>query len=148
MTSSQSRNEARLVRVTTLRSGSTHDGSSSMNQRRVAALLCMCALASCSRSIPMDPDPPMPTVEDRDPSFSPDGDSIAFVHWASDWRDTLRPTGLYVVGAAGGEPRLVLSGAIISPDWSPDGRWIAFTLAYGSPLFVVSPDGSGLRQMT
>ena len=89
----------------------------------------------------------MPTVEDGWPCFSPNGDSIAFVHWG-DRGDSLRPTGLYVVGANGGKPRLVLRGNFIGPDWSPDGRLIAFVLAYGSPLYVVSPTGDSLRRIT
>lgn len=119
-----------------------------MGPSKTALLVLLAVLTSCSRLIPNSPEPSPATVEDREPSFSPDGDSIAFAHWSHDRSDSLRPSGLYVIGARGGTPRLVIRGSIMSPDWSPDGRWIAFVHAYGSPLFVVSPTGDSLRQIT
>jgi Tol biopolymer transport system component len=36
-----------------------------------------------------------------------------------------------------------------SPEWSPDGEWIAFTDGENeADLWVVRPDGTGLRQLT
>jgi hypothetical protein len=69
-----------------------------------------------------------------------------------------------VVGSQGGAPRPITAGdGEGSPAWSPDGQWIAFTRGRFVPagrirghpvsrlesaLFVVHPDGSGLRQLT
>ena len=58
-------------------------------------------------------------VEDRHPSFSPDGKRIAFVS-AADERG-----GIFTMGATG-EARRRLTDFGFSPDWSPDGRHLVF----------------------
>lgn len=63
------------------------------------------------------------------PSWSPDGLEIAFT--------TQAPESVSIVSAAGGEPRLLTSGA--NPAWSPDGQWLVFRQA-GS-LFRIARDG-------
>ena len=46
-------------------------------------------------------------------------------------------------------PLLRLSGALLSPDVSPDGEWIAFrSLGGQEDLLVVRSDGTGLRKLT
>jgi dipeptidyl aminopeptidase/acylaminoacyl peptidase len=97
---------------------------------------------------------PLPRV--RDPSWSPQGDRIAFAASTSDGR----LPGIYVVGADGSGMRLVaeLDGFTLSaPDWSPDGRELVFVgLAAAtseaepvSPdLYTVGIDGSGLTALT
>jgi Tol biopolymer transport system component len=46
-------------------------------------------------------------------------------------------------------PLLRLSGALLSPDVSPDGEWIAFrSLGGQEDLFLVRSDGTGLRKVT
>ena len=59
--------------------------------------------------------------------------------------------GLYTINLDGTEKRRVLldreAGAPIqTPQWSPDGRWIAFQA--GGQLFKVTSDGSDLQQLT
>lgn len=91
------------------------------------------------------------------PSWSPDGKRIAFARWfAIDFTD------IYVVDADGsGLRRLTRSprrgfGSDL-PAWSPDGRRIAFVSSrledlesddYGSDLYVIDVDGTGLRRVT
>jgi TolB protein len=60
------------------------------------------------------------------------------------------PRGLFVVDADGGGAHQIVSGPIPDAQWSPDGRWIAFTEgeAERSDVFVVHPDGTGLRKLT
>src|SRR5688500_11497481 len=67
-------------------------------------------------------------ADEAEPSFSPDGSQVVF---------SRRDTGLYVVGALGGEPRLVAPTAWArSPRFSPDGRWIVYWT--GFPASVVA----------
>jgi dipeptidyl aminopeptidase/acylaminoacyl peptidase len=84
----------------------------------------------------------------RSPSFSPDGKAIAFVSNLSGLPQ------VWTVPAAGGFPRMVTSSddPVGGVEWSPDGKWIAFTLAPGggmnAQVFLVRPDGMGLTRLT
>ena len=76
-----------------------------------------------------------------DPAWAPDGRRLVFVDGA-----------LYTVRIGGARAKLTAAttgdGA---PDWSPDGRWIAFERETGdksTDLFLIRPDGSGLRRLT
>ena len=82
------------------------------------------------------------------PSFSPAGDRLAFVS---------NLTGMpqvWTVGAAGGWPELVTAfdDQVGAAAWSPDGEWLACTVAPGGGLnqqvYLVRPDGTGLRRLT
>ena len=84
----------------------------------------------------------------RSPSFSPDGKTIAFVSNLSGLPQ------VWTVPAAGGFPRMVTSfdDPVGGVEWSPDGTWIAFSLAPGggmnAQVYLVKPDGTGLRRLT
>ncbi len=54
------------------------------------------------------------------PSWSPDGRFLAYAAGT--------PIKVWVVSAAGGEPRLVTPDGGDYPEWSPDGRWIAYVV--------------------
>ncbi|MFN8540969.1 MAG: S9 family peptidase [Thermomicrobiales bacterium] len=82
------------------------------------------------------------------PSLSPDGSRVAFVS------DLTGSPQVWVVPVGGGFPELVTAideqvGAVA---WSPDGAWLAFQAAPGggmnTQVFLVRPDGSGLRRLT
>ncbi len=82
------------------------------------------------------------------PSFSPDGKRIAFVS---------NLTGIpqiFTVGSAGGWPEQVTAfeDPVGSVSWSPEGSWLAFSLAPGGGMnqqvYLVRPDGSGVRRLT
>ncbi len=98
--------------------------------------------------------PPSPVWDQRTASWSPDGNRIAFaaaVSTPGEARNGGVQRGLFVVGADGSDPHRILSSAqILDAQWSPDGRWIAFTQADPDrpEVFVVHPDGTGLRAVT
>jgi len=100
-----------------------------------------------------------PAYDDQ-AAWSPDGKSIAFVSSRGSgstdvWTLDLGSRRLHnVTAAAGGDFR---------PSWSPDGKWIAFSSDRGThverrapeweqshrtSLYLVHPDGSGLRRLT
>ena len=82
------------------------------------------------------------------PSFSPDGKTIAYVTNLGGLPQ------VWTVDAAGGYPQLVTAfdDAVGSVQWSPDGAWLAFTLAPGGGMneqvYLVRPDGTGLKRLT
>src|SRR5215813_6515619 len=92
----------------------------------------------------VEPIPILSSTLDESPSWSPDGDSIAYYH-QDETGDTTSPTGLYVVNVATRHSRLVLRGSTITPRWSPDGRLIAFG---PSGLVTCTLDGSRLNTLT
>ncbi len=72
------------------------------------------------------------------PSWSPDGQSIAFLSNRAEGWD------LYTMPAVGGEATRLTSGATADdPAWSPDGQWIA--VERNHRIEAVSPDGSERR---
>ena len=84
-------------------------------------------------------------ADDGHPSWSPDGDRLAFGRGEVDF---------YVIGADGGDARRITADPApdSQPAWSPDGRWIAFVRRTpGSgvrELWLVRPDGTGARRLT
>ena len=82
------------------------------------------------------------------PSFSPDGRTIAYVTNLGGLPQ------VWTVDAAGGYPQLVtaLDDPVGFVEWSPDGVWLAFTLAPGGGMneqvYLVRPDGTGMKRLT
>jgi Tol biopolymer transport system component/uncharacterized protein YjdB len=89
---------------------------------------------------------------DTQPTFSPDGQQIAFVRY-----NVAAPANgddIMIVSANGGTPtRLALPGDQRAPAWSADGRYIAVAGAATAgrsvqEIYTMRPDGSGLRLRT
>jgi len=99
-----------------------------------------------------------------DPQWSPDGASIAFVMSKDGAQESsfvdisdARHTDIYIVSTKGGLPRQLTTnpGPDANPQWSPDGKLIAYTSsaeqkswAAKSDVMVISPDGGAARNLT
>jgi Tol biopolymer transport system component len=90
----------------------------------------------------------LPGVE-RYPSFSPDGNQVAFT-WTGEKQDN---PDVYVQQAGMGRPLRLTSdsGNDYNPVWSPDGRWIAFLRSQSeggkSELRLIPPLGGPERKL-
>ncbi len=88
------------------------------------------------------------------PKLAPDGSRVLFVKSDLDWEKNKRNSRIWVVGADGEGPRPFTGSADDrSPEWSPDGRWVAFTRPAGEEdpvrqLFVLPADGGEAVQLT
>jgi Tol biopolymer transport system component len=130
---------------------SRQDGLTSSPLRFVAlaaGFLAGLALVGCSSGCGSKL-PPEPRIqpEDSAPSWSPDGLSVAYVHFNPDFHDTTEPSGLYVVDAAGTTKRLIVPGfygtsLARSVDWSPDGRWLVYNDGMGLHLITATGDSA------
>lgn len=86
-------------------------------------------------------------------SWSPDGTQVAVAAAHGPfWNTTTRS--VYIASADGSSfQRIGPQGDIWDAVWSPDGRWIAFSMASKATsgqfeLYLMHPDGSGVRQLT
>src|SRR4029079_12796224 len=82
------------------------------------------------------------------PNFSPAGKRIAFI---SNMTGTPQ---IFTVATAGGWPEQVTAheDPLGGVSWSPEGSWLAFSLAPGGGMnqqvYLARPDGSGVKRLT
>lgn len=80
--------------------------------------------------------------DDSQPAWSPDRRRIAFVR-------TTRAMGsqVWIMDRSGRAARRLTRGPVDGgPDWSADGRWIAYRS--GNDVYVIRPNGTGRRNVT
>lgn len=83
--------------------------------------------------------PLLSVTDTASPTFSPDGNSVAFYHYHGP-----EGSGIYVSRVGSDQlRRLTTNEDDRSPVWSPDGRWIAFSRASGDEhaIYLVAADG-------
>lgn len=89
-----------------------------------------------------------------DPRFSPDGNRIAFERHNLGRSKPKDGRALFVVNLDGSGISRITPWNLVAgdPDWSPDGKWILFgsneKRNKESQLYVIHPDGTGLKQLT
>jgi dipeptidyl aminopeptidase/acylaminoacyl peptidase len=82
------------------------------------------------------------------PDFSPDGKWISYIANLSGVPQ------VWIIPAEGGYPRMVTNSSdlVTQANWSPTSDWIVVTIAPGGGLntqiYLVKPDGTGLRRLT
>src|SRR5262245_44623059 len=82
------------------------------------------------------------------PALTPDGQTLTYLTNIS------RGRRIWTVDTAGGYPQMVsaLDDPVGFVEWSPDGAWLAFTMAPGGGMneqvYLVRPDGTGLKRLT
>jgi Tol biopolymer transport system component len=103
-----------------------------------------------------------PDAVDDDPDWSPDGKTIAFTsHAVKDNQTNPVTAEIYVVDVEGnGKPRRLTNNTEEErgPDWSPDGKLIAYMCRKGEPIegraigsfeiCIMNADGSGQKRIT
>jgi Tol biopolymer transport system component len=91
------------------------------------------------------------------PAWSPDGTALAFAANTPAHSDgpLLPPTDVYVTELKSGTTHRATTGrSALYPQWSPDGRWIAYSAVTvadkkrTAAIWVVHPDGTGARELT
>jgi len=101
-------------------------------------------ISSCNTVEPPTPLPEYDSI-DESPAWSPDGKWIAYSHFNRNVNDTLHPTGLYIIDTNGVNRKMLIAGNVGTPDWSHDGKEIAFRY---DEIYSIKIDGTGLRKIT
>ncbi|MGD9347529.1 MAG: S9 family peptidase [Candidatus Aminicenantes bacterium] len=86
------------------------------------------------------------------PVISPDGKNIAFTVRTTDWKDNRYDNEIWLI-RDGKEPYQLTrtrDGSSSSPQWSPDGKWIAFLADRGDQqqIYLIRPDGGEAQKIT
>lgn len=110
------------------------------------ALAITIFFSGCKKdNIPEDPNIDFPieiSIIDSDPTWSPDGQRIAYYHFDENYDYC----GIYLINPDGDDNFLWHQGYLHSPSWSPDGRWIAFSA--NNQIWKKKVDGDSLTQIT
>lgn len=120
-------------------------------QATVCAVMLTCSRLGAAK-LPFTVDAMMQLTRIDDPQLSPDGKWVAFTTQTVDLAANAKPSQIYVVAVAGGDPqRLTADGQSNShPRWSADSKRIFFEgdRHGGSQVWSMNPDGSDEKQVT
>ena len=75
-------------------------------------------------------------------ALSPDGETAVIATESPDWKNSAFRDDLWLASAKGGLHPLTHGGSESSPQWSPDGRWIAFLSDRPLPGEAAGPEGA------
>jgi dipeptidyl aminopeptidase/acylaminoacyl peptidase len=94
------------------------------------------------------------------PRISPDGKRVVYEVQKTNWEENAFERNLWIGGIASGETHALTTAkkSSTNPEWSPDGKWIAFlsdrpgqiagTAEGKKQLYVISADGGEAQQLT
>lgn len=94
---------------------------------------------------PEYPKTPPAIPEDDNPCWSPNGSFIAYDHYDP---DTTSKPGIYFINLDGTNPRPLFYGSYLGPDFSKNGRKIAFYVAYGGGIITMNLDSTELHSVS
>jgi dipeptidyl aminopeptidase/acylaminoacyl peptidase len=89
-----------------------------------------------------------------EPRLSPDGRDVVYTRADADWKSGKRISHIWRARVAGGDPIQLTTGADgeTSPQWSPDGKTIAFVAKRGenefAQIYLMPIDGGEAQQLT
>ncbi len=85
-------------------------------------------------------------------ALSPDGSRVAYTVSEANWDENAYETEIYLASASGGEPIQLTRAkkSSTSPDWSPDGKWLAFASDRTDKrqLYLINPAGGEAKAIT
>lgn len=85
-------------------------------------------------------------------ALSPDGSLVAYTVSEVNWEDNAHETEIFLASTTGGEPVQLTRArkSSSSPEWSPDGRWLAFLSdrADKRQIYLINPRGGEARAIT
>lgn len=110
----------------------------------ILSILSLLISSSCDITELPTPLPEYNSIDEA-PAWGPDGKWIAYQHFNSNGNDSIYPTGLYIIEPNGTNRKLIITGNIYNPDWSPDGNEIVFRY---DEIYSIKIDGTDLRQIT
>ena len=120
---------------------------------RLALLFWAAAAAADTAKPPMTLDEFFSSVEIRKVRMSPDGHAVAIETQQADWEQNRFRNDLWLYRDDNAHPLVPLTraGHDRSPEWSPDGRWVAFLSdrdADADQVWVIAPNGGDAFALT